>query len=301
MFSNISFEYPFVLLLILVFIFCSFFCRAKTSTLLFPHINMIKQINQKNDFILSLLKYFVIIFSIIALASPIKKEDTISIKNSGVNMLMDLDLSRSMSARDLDMSNRNKTRFDVVKEIVSDFIKKRVSDNIGLVVFADSVLLASPLSFDKSSQAQLVKYLEVGMVGRQTALLDSLASSINILKNNDAKSNIIILLSDGEDTASSIPFDVIKRMIKKYKIKIYAVGIGNSNQYLLKELANVSLGKSYVAYSKDDLKEIYEDINKLEKSKIDNNKIILKTDLFFFPLFIASISLLLLIYLKNKE
>ncbi len=301
MFDNISFEYPYVLLLILFFVFCSFFCKAKSATLLFPHLNMIKEANKTNDFIQVFLKYLVIVFSILALASPVKKEDTINIKNSGVNIIMDLDLSGSMRQRDLDRNNRAKTRFDVVKEIVRDFIQKRVSDNIGLVVFGDSVLLASPLSFDKQSQAQLVSYLEVGMVGKQTALLDSLASSINILKNNDAKSNIIILLSDGEDNKSTIPYDVIKRMIKKYSIKIYAVGIGNSNQYLLKDLANVSKGKSYTAYSKDDLELIYEDINKLEKSKIDNNKIILKKYLFFFPLFIASLALLLLIYLKNKE
>ncbi len=301
MFSNISFEYPYVLLLIFVFIFCSFYCKAKSATLLFPHLNMIKQTNKTNDFIQVFLKYLVLVFSLVALASPVKKEDTINIKNSGVNMIMDLDLSGSMNERDLDIFNRSKTRFDVVKEIVADFIKKRISDNIGLVVFADSVLMASPISFDKDSQAQLVKYLEVGMVGQRTALLDSLAQSINILKNNAAKSNIIILLSDGEDTASSIPFDVIKRMIKKYKVKVYTVGIGNSNQYLLKELASISKAKSYTAYSKDDLETIYEDINKEEKSEIDHNKIILKKYLFFFPLFMASIALLLLIYLKNKE
>jgi Ca-activated chloride channel family protein len=249
---------------------------------------------------LNSLKYLVITFSIIALASPVKINNSILLKNDGINILLNLDASGSMKERDLDETH-SKNRFEVVKEIVKDFMDKRVTDNIGIVLFGDSVLIASPLSFDKDAQKQIIDYLDVEMAGKRTALIDSLASSINILKNKKAKSNIIILLSDGEDNASRIPLDVVIKLLNKYNIKAYTIGIGDFDKNILYKIAKESDAKSYTALSREDLSLIYEDINNLEKSKIDQNKIILKDYLFFYPLFFAILCLILLIYLKNKE
>ena len=300
MFSNITFEYPYFILLIILFVICSIYCKAKTPTYLIPHLNIFQFANQKSMFVINILKYIVIIFSIIALASPIKINDTIMLKNNGINILLNLDASGSMKEQDLD-NNYSKNRFEVVKEIVKEFMSKRVADNIGVVLFGDSVLIASPLSFDKEAQKQIIDYLDVEMAGQKTALIDSLAASINILKEQKAKSNIIILLSDGEDNASKIPLDVIIKLLNKYNIKAYTIGIGDFNQNILYKISKESNAKSYTAMSKEDLLMIYEDINKLEKSQIDQNKIILKDYLFFYPLFIAVLSLILLIYLRNKE
>jgi Ca-activated chloride channel family protein len=297
-FGNISFEYPYFLLLILVFVACSIFCKAKTPSMYMPHLNIFQSATKKSTALLNTLKYVVIIFSIIALASPVKINDTQLIKNDGVNIVLNLDASRSMINRDLDPL---KNRFDVVKDIVKDFISKRVSDNIALVLFGDSALLASPLSFDKEAQIEILNYLEVEMAGQNTALFDSIAQSVNILKDKKAKSNIIIILSDGEDTASKIPLDVVIKFLKKYDIKAYTIGIGNSNRSVLNDIAKESNAKSYTAYSKEDLALIYADINRLEKSKIEQNKIVLKDYLFFYPLFIAVLSLIMLIYFRNKE
>ncbi len=298
MFSNISFEYPYFLLLIVLFIICSIFCKAKTPSMYMPHLNIFQSATKKSSFFLNILKYIVILFSIIALASPIKINDTQLIKNDGINIVLNLDASGSMLAKDLDPFNN---RFDVVKDIVKDFISKRVGDNIALVLFGDSTLLASPLSFDKEAQKEILNYLEVQMAGKRTALFDSIAQSVNILKDKKAKSNIIIVLSDGEDTSSKIPLDVVIKFLKKYDIKAYTIGIGNSNRNVLNYIAKQSNAKAYIAYSKEDLSLIYGDINNLEKSKIEQNKIVLKDYLFFYPLFIAVFSLIILIYLRNKE
>ena len=300
MYNNFTFEYPYFLLLIVLFIICSIYCKAKTPTYLIPHLNIFKFANQKSMIFINSLKYLVIIFSILALASPVKINDTILLKNDGVNILLNLDASGSMKERDLD-ENYSKNRFEVVKDIVKDFMDKRVADNIGIVLFGDSVLIASPLSFDKDAQKQIIDYLDVEMAGQKTALIDSIAASINILKNQKAKSNIIILLSDGVDNASNIPLDVVIKLLNKYNIKAYTIGIGNFNNEVLYKIANESNAKSYTAMSKEDLALIYEDINKLEKSQIDQNKIILKDYLFFYPLFFAILFLILLIYLRNKE
>lgn len=300
MFNNITFEYPYFLLLILLFVICSIYCKAKNPTYLIPHLNIFQMANQKSMIFIYLLKYCVIIFSIIALASPVRINDTIFQKNDGINIILSLDASGSMKERDLD-ENYSKNRFEVVKEIVKDFIDKRVADNIGIILFGDSVLLASPLSFDKDAQKQIIDYLDVEMAGQKTALIDSLASSINILKNKKAKSNIIILLSDGEDNASNIPLDVTIKLLNKYNIKAYTIGIGSFNNEILFKIAKESNAKSYTALSRNDLSLIYEDINKLEKSEVEQNKIVLKDYLFFYPLFFAILCLILLIYLKNKE
>lgn len=299
-FNNFTFEHPYFLLVIVLFIICSIYCKAKTPTYLIPHLNIFQFANQKSMIVINILKYFVIIFSIIALASPIKINDTLILKNNGINILLNLDASGSMKERDLD-NNYSKNRFDVVKEIVKEFMDKRVADNLGVVLFGDSVLIASPLSFDKEAQKQIIDYLDVEMAGQKTALIDSLAASINILKDKKAKSNIIILLSDGEDNSSKIPLDVVIKLLNKYNIKAYTVGIGNFNQNILYKISKESNAKSYTAMSKEDLSLIYEDINKLEKSEVEQNKIVLKDYLFFYPLFIAILCLILLIYLRNKE
>jgi Ca-activated chloride channel family protein len=300
MFDNVTFEYPYFLLLILLFIFCDFACKSKSPAYLIPHLHIFRKINQKSTIFIIFLKYLVVVFSIIALASPIKINNNILLKNDGINIMLNLDTSFSMSQQDLD-ENQTKNRFEIVKEIVKDFISKRTNDNIGVVIFADSILISSPLSFDKDSQKEMLDYLDIGMAGKNTALIDSVASSINILKDKKAKSNIIILLSDGEDNSSKIPLDVVVKLLNKYSIKVYTIAIGRFNTNILDLLAKESNGKAYLAHSRNDLSKIYEEINKLEKSQMEQNKIVLKNYLFFYPLFIAILSLIILIYLKNKE
>ncbi len=298
---TIRFEYPIVFLIIPLFILCSIFCKAKMPTYIIPHLNIFEKNQHKSYMIISILKYVVIIFSIVALASPYKQLHTQIIKNDGVDIVLSLDTSGSMKEFGLNSSNQRETRFDVVKDIVKDFIPKRVNDNIALVVFGSSVMMASPLSFDKQAQTSIIDYLDVGIVGDKTAMIDSLASAVNILKNSKAKSKVVILLSDGEDNSSTIPLEVIIKLLKKYSIKAYCIGIGESNKIVLNQIAKETKGKSYIAKSKEDLETIYKDIDSLEKSKIDSNKITLKEYLFFYPLFLATICLIVLVYLRNKE
>lgn len=301
MFNNLTFEYPYFLLTILIFIFCSYFCKERSPSFLFIHLDIFKNSTSKTNLLMPILKYLSILFAIIALASPIKILDSKVLKKDGIDMILSLDTSGSMKERGFNENNIQENRWQVVRSIVNDFIDKRENDNIGLVVFGTSVLTASPLSFDKNAQKEILRYLDIGIVGERTSMYDSIATSINILKESKAKSKIVILLSDGEDTASKIPIQVINQLAKKYNIKIYAIGIGNSNQYILKTIADETNGKSFLANSKNDLVNIYEEINKLEKSKIDDNKIVLKDYLFFYPLFLSILFLIIFIYIKNKD
>ena len=296
-----NFEFPYVLLLIIIFILCSIACKAKMQSYYMPHLQIYNSSNSINNSIVSLLKWITIVFAIIALASPVKELNIINTKKDGVDIVLSLDTSGSMKQRGFNRNNSDQNRWDVVQDIVKDFISQRLDDNIGLVVFGSSVMTASPLSYDKKAQTKIIETLRIAMVGEKTALINSIATSINILKSRDTKSKIIILLTDGEDTASTIPLRIVLKMIKKYDIKIYTISIGSTNNYVLNQLSNANGGKSFVALSKDDLKEIYEIINNLEKSKIEQNKIVLKEYYFFYPLMLSFLSLLLFIFFKNRD
>ncbi len=298
---NVKFEYSIFFIIIPLFIICSIFCKAKVPTYIIPHLNILEKNEHKSFILISILKYITIIFSVIALASPYKQFNTQLVKKEGIDIVLSLDTSGSMKELGLNRNNSNENRFKVVKDIVKEFIPKRINDNIAIVVFGSSVMMATPLSFDKEAQKSIIDYLEVGIIGDKTAMIDSLASTINILKTSKAKSKIVILLSDGEDNSSTIPLDIIIKLLKKYSIKVYSVGIGESNKIILNRISKETEGKAYIAHTKEDLNDIYKQIDSLETSMIDNNKITLKEYLFFYPLFLAIISLILFIYIKNRE
>ncbi|WP_258238896.1 VWA domain-containing protein [Arcobacter sp. CECT 8985] len=266
-----------------------------------PHLFLLQKSSHKSSILIEILKYLAIVLAITALASPVKIKNTQYINSDGIDIVLSLDTSDSMRARGFNEINPNENRFDVVKELVGDFITKRVNDNIALVIFGNNSLIASTLSFDKQAQKEILDYLDIGIVGPRTALFDSLASSVKILKNSTAKSKIVILLTDGEDTSSQIPFSIALKLLKKYEIKVYTIGIQSQNEYVLNEIANQTGGKYFVANNKRDLAQIYSQIDKLEKSKIKQNKVVLKDYYYFYPLFLSIILLIIVIYLKNKE
>lgn len=299
--NNLSFEYPYLLLLIIPFIICEFLCKQKVASYYIPHLNIFNQNKKTNTALNTLLKWTIIISTTIALSSPYEKLQTINIKKDGLDIVLSLDTSGSMRQIGFNKDDYELNRWQVVSQIVKEFIPKRVNDNIAIIVFGTSVMTASPMSFDKNAQAKIIKHLDIGIAGDKTALIDSIAGSVNILKNSKAKSKIIIVLTDGEDTASLIPLQVITNLIKKHDIKIYAIGIGESNKHLLNQLASINKGKAFYANSKDNLEQIYQEINKLEKSEIEQNKIVEKRYFYIYFLYVSIFSLFLYIYIKNKN
>ena len=297
----IKFEFPYLLLLILLFIICNKYCKAKNQSYYMPHLEIFEKSKSLQGNFISVLKWITVVFAIIALSSPIKELDIIKNKKDGIDMIVSLDTSGSMREKGFNSSNVGQNRWQVVQEIVNDFISKRINDNIGIVVFGTSVMTASPLSYDKQAQTKIIESLNIGIVGDKTALVNSIATSINILKQKETKTKIIIAITDGDDTASNIPLSVVIKLAKKYNIKIYTIAIGRANTYMLDQLSSQSGGKTFVAYTKNDLKGIYENIDTLEKSKIEQNKIVVKEYYFFYPLMFSFLALLFFVYFKNKR
>ena len=297
MINSFTFEYPYVLIILLFFIICHRYCQPKGTSLYFPNIAMLQQASKKSRWLLNSLKFFTIIFLILALASPIQ-EDNITIKNDqGYEISLVLDASGSM---------QEYNKFTIVKEIVKDFVNQRVHDKLALSLFADFAYVAVPLTYDKKSIKRLLERLEVGIAGQQkTALNEALFLSSNLFKTSHSKERIAILLTDGMDNTNTIPLEVAIKTAKKYKIKVYTVGVGNAgrdfNPEVLKRISNETGGKYFSANSIEKLKEIYTVINQLEKSEIKADKYIKKSYYFQYLLALALLFLTSYFIVANKE
>ncbi len=292
--GEIIFEYPIAFIIPFIFLICLKYCKPKFLALFFPNVNIFKKISGKKSTFLNILKFLVILFLSVSLASPIKKDEVVTQENKGYEISLILDVSGSMAQYN---------KFKIVKNIVSDFIKKRKHDKLGLTIFADFAYVAVPLTYDKKSLERLLDKIDVGIAGtHRTALYEALFMSTKLFKNSKAKNKIAILLTDGIDNTGTIPLDVAINTARKYGIKVYTIGVGGRgdyNPYVLKKIAEKTGGKFFEADSSAKLKRVYDEIDKLEKSEIKTNKFIKKSYYFQYPLFLGLIFLALLIILNN--
>ena len=302
--SQFSFEYPYLLALIFVFILCAKYCKERSRAIFFPHVKTLMVQGHGGSSLLTWLKWIGITAAVIALASPVITKSYTNSKKEGRDIVLIVDSSDSMRQRGFDPSDIMKSKFDVVKEVVGDFIQKRKDDRIGMVTFADIAFIASPLTFEKKFLTDITKMQRMGIAGKRTAINDAIVQSYNLLSKSKAKSKIAILLTDGVDNMSKIPFQDVINLIKKRDIKLYTIGIGDARDYngaYLKALADAGHGEAYGARDATTLEKIYEEIDKLEATKIDDKKIVQHTYLYIYPLFLAILSLLLFMYLRNSK
>ncbi len=306
--SDIHFEYPWVFGLLWLFILCGYACRARSEAIVFPHLDILLDTPAASSWKMRLLKWLSIVFAITALASPIQTNKLTIDNKEGYSIVLALDASGSMKYGFDDSyigSFSQDSKFKLSQKMVSDFIKKRVNDQIGLVVFGNFAYVASPLTYDKNIIKQIIAKLYATIAGANyTVINDALFQAAKLFEKNRAKSKIIILLTDGQSRGDNIPFDVSMRMIKDMGIKVYTIGIGHKgdfNKAYLKLIANKSGGKFFSASDPKTLQKVYAKIDTLEKSKIQNNKYIKKDYLYELPLFIAFMGLLFYTYLLNRR
>ncbi|NPA87834.1 vWA domain-containing protein [Caminibacter pacificus] len=267
-----SLEYPFFLLIPILFIVCKILCPAKTEALIFPNASYFDKIKNK----ISFFEILIITLLSIALASPVKTKILKTNNNLGYDIVTILDTSGSMGEYG---------KIENAKAIISDFATKRKNDRIGLVVFGNIAYIASPLTFDKKSFNEILKRIYVGIAGGRTAIYDALFLSTTLFKNSHAKNKIAILITDGKDNSSITPLDIALKKLKKAHIKVYTIGLGpDVDAAVLEKIAKSTGGKFFYLTNANELKEVYRQINKLEKSKVASNIIIQKEYYFFYPL-----------------
>jgi len=306
MFDGIYFEFPKIAFVIFFFIACETLCKMRLPSIYFPHAAQFMKNSVDSSKLLFFLKWIGIVMLILALMSPVKDEPYEIEPKKGHEIALILDASQSMETRGFDKQDPGASRFDIVKKIVRDFIQKRKSDNIGLVVFGSYSFIASPLTYDEHILSRIVSQLQVGMAGRYTALYEALAQGVNLLKMSHSKSKVAILLTDGYSTpqVDKIPLDVAIDLAKKEGVKVYPIGIGGDGEYnraVLLKIAKETGGIAFGASSAAELKAVYEKIDELEKSEIKNESFTYLKYYYFYPLFIGLIALMLYVYLRNKR
>lgn len=240
---------------------------------------------------LYLLRLLALVFFLIALAGPQQALDATPYKTEGVDIILAIDASGSMAAEDFKIDRQRVNRLAAVKRVVNDFIQKRENDRIGLVAFSQFAYTVCPLTFDKEWLLDNLSRINLGMMEDGTAIGSALASSVARLKGSNAKSKIIILLTDGINNAGKIDPLAAAKITQAMHIRVYTIGTGSKgpvpfpiqdfwgrrvyqnieidlDDATLKEIAMITNGKYFWAMDTESLKAIYAEIDKMEKSEI---------------------------------
>ena len=285
-----EFEYPYAFLLILIYIICIFFCKKNAKEIYFSNALILNSIVQKQTNLNKIIELLFIIFLTISLSSIVKKEEKIIDNTLGYEIALSIDASESM---------REDNRFNITKIIVEKFIDKRENDTLALNLFAQNVYTAVPFTYDKKVLKDILRYIEIGVAGSVgTALNEALYLSSNLFKNSENKNKILILLTDGINTKDNIPLDVAIENAIKNSIKVYTIAIGKQGQYnkeALELIAQKTDGKFFETSKPTELINIYSQIDKLEKNKIETSKYTSIKYYYQYPLFVAFILLLFLL------
>lgn len=224
---------------------------------------------------------------IIVLARPQIKDHWRSSSVDGTDIVISMDISSSMLAKDF-----KPNRLEAAKDVASKFVAKRESDNMGLVIFAAEGFTGVPMTTDQSILISYINGLELGLLEDGTAIGDGLSMAINRIKTGKAKSKSIILLTDGSNNTGIVAPITAAEIAKKHNIKVYTIGVGSNGEALyptsntfgqitysyqkvvideptLKEIANITGGKYFRATNNNVLDDVFSEIDKLEKTKID--------------------------------
>jgi Ca-activated chloride channel homolog len=257
---------------------------------------------------LAALRWLALAVFIVALAQPRLSKSTTEVKASGIDIVVALDLSGSMTTPDYSVGDQRVSRFDLAKSVLKKFVAERPNDRIGLVVFAAQAFIASPMTLDHDYLLENIDRLQIGTINSDaTAIGDGLMTALNRLRNLKSKSRIVVLMTDGGNNAGKIDPITATEAAQTQAVKIYTIGLGNReivqqmglpagflpDEDTLQKIAQMTGGVFYRADSSEKLSSIYDQIDKLEKTEAVVSKYTQYKEL--FPWFILSGLILLLV------
>lgn len=318
MLSNIEFAYPkfFFLLLVLIPMIAWYIFRQKQSnasiqiSTLKGFGNAKKTVRVYLRHLLFVLRVVTIVFLIIVLARPQSTNSWKNVTTEGIDIVLALDISSSMLAVDF-----KPDRLEAAKDVASEFISGRPDDRIGLVVFSGESITQCPLTTDHNVLLNLFKDIKSGMIEDGTAIGSGLGTAVNRLKDSKAVSKVVILLTDGVNNRGDIAPLTAAEIAQTFGIRVYTIGVGSKGtapypvqtpfgiQYqdmpveidedVLTQISNLTDGQYFRATDKKKLKDIYAEIDKLEKSKVDVKEYSKKHEEFFIFALIGFLSFVL--------
>jgi Ca-activated chloride channel family protein len=263
------------------------------------------------------LRWLALALCIVALAQPRFAKSTTEVKASGVDIVVAFDMSGSMLSEDFEVKGERVNRFNMARQVLKGFIDERPNDRVGLVLFASQAFIATPLTLDHDFLQENLDRLEIGAINEHaTAIGDGLATAVNRLRDLKAKSKIVILMTDGQNNSGKLDPLLAAEAAKSLDVKVYTVGIGmhgeapmpardmfgrkvyqmvpvDVDEDTLGKIADKTGGKYYRADNAEKFQQIYNEIDKLEKTEASIKKYTRFTEL--FPWFIAAGLAILLI------
>ena len=246
---------------------------------------------------------------IVAIARPRSSTQVEKVDTEGIDIIFAMDVSTSMLARDF-----SPDRLSAAKDIAIEFIAQRPSDRMGIVVFAGESYTQAPLTTDRATLINLMKEVETGLIDDGTAIGNGLATAVARLKDSDAKSKVVILLTDGMNNSGEIAPQMAAEIAKTYDVRVYTIGVGamgeapypfmtpwgvqvqnvkvEIDEDLLKQIASETGGKYFRATNNTKLMEIYSEINQMEKTRTTVDSFPVYSELFMRFALIALLALL---------
>jgi Ca-activated chloride channel homolog len=299
---------PWYLSLCLVSLPVFWFGQTSGGRIRYSSIETLKHLRSQSRIhprqILLAIRCVAIILFGIALARPQAGKKITEVTSDGVDIMLALDTSGSMQGLDFKLEGQPASRLDVVKKVGAEFIRNRPGDRIGVVVFAEEAFTQCPLTLDHGIVIDFLNRLETGMAGDSTAIGSGIGTAINRMKDLKAKSKVIVLMTDGVNNAGRIPPLKAAELAQSFGIKVYTIGIGSHGEVPF--LVNTPLGKQYI-YQRADLdedalkqiaqttnaqyfratdtnrfKEIYAEIDRLEKTEAKVKEYTEYQELFFW-------------------
>ena len=315
-FKNITFGQPWFLLLLIVIPVLIWWYAAKNSrrqgSIIISDVSAKGLRSWKTSlrhlpFVLRLLA---IIFIIAAIARPQTMFEEQNAEGEGVDIVLCIDVSGSMTAQDL-----TPNRLEAAKNVAIDFVNKRLTDRIAVVIFSGESFTQCPLTTDHAVLISAIENIRNGLLEDGTAIGSGLGTSVDRLRTSKSKSKVVILLTDGENNGGLIDPQTAKEIAKAFQVKVYTIGVGTEgyapqpvntpmgvvmqqgkvsiDEKLLKQIAGETGGKYFRAKDNAGLSGIYDEINSLEKSKVEISSRTRYTEK-FFPFVIAALALLFL-------
>lgn len=271
--------------------------RRQAAAVRFSNIETLQRLRPSRTILMRRLvlglRILAVILLMLAMARPQTGRTHSKVRTEGIDIVLVVDTSGSMQALDLDagrpiQSRRN--RLEVVKTVVDSFVKKRENDQIGLVVFGSEAFTQCPLTLDHGIIASFLERIEIGMAGEQTAIGSAIGTAVKRLKESQAKSKVVVLLTDGRSNAGSLSPRKASEVAQTFGVKIYTIGAGTRGQApfivdgffgqqvvyqaveideaTLKEVAERTGGAYFRAEDATALQAIYDQIDEMEKTEI---------------------------------
>jgi len=253
---------------------------------------------------------------VVASAQPMWIGEPVASPTQARELILAVDLSASMQEDDMKLNGRYVDRLTMVKSVVKDFIAKRKGDRIGLILFADNAYVQAPLTFDLTTVQTLLDESFLGLVGQRTAIGEAIGLAVKRFDNKENSNRVLVLLTDGENTAGAITPEQAMELAIAKEVTIYTIGVGSSqnkqfgffnrasgvDEKSLTKIALATKGKFFKATDSNELEKIYEQLDSLEKIEANEQTLRPQKALFYWPLIGALImSLLMMVLMINWE